>query len=274
MSNQFFKDLYKTTDPIDEPVNDTNDQVQKDDPFEEKIPLAAAQIELPVKETDNQYHNPDPYTDAIPLVAAQIENVVAKPNDQIQNRNRFEDEVPMDSDVIYEEPKEENVIVIDPIDIPVSDELQGFDVPNPDLDTSNSLLDETIPTGILVGYSLINKPLENKPVPLEYSIGETPNFEIPAVKMDTPKVTLGNLEDSQLFHKRWNEIQSQFVDDPKDAVLQADVLISEIIEKIKQRFDNEHATLKNTWVQSGEISTEDLRTTLRKYHTLVDLLLV
>ena len=144
MSNQFFKDLYKTTDPIDEPVNDTNDQVQKDDPLEDKIPLAAAQIESPVKETDNQDHNPDPYKDVIPLVAAQIEDVVAKPDDQDQNRNRFEDDVPMDLDVLYKEPKEENVIVIDPIDIPVSDELHGIDVPNPDLDTKNSLLDETI----------------------------------------------------------------------------------------------------------------------------------
>ena len=151
--------------------------------------------------------------------------------------------------------------------------MQGIDVPNPGFDTTNSLLDETIPAGILVGNSLIDKPLPNKPVPFEYSIGETPNFEMPAVKMDTPKFSLRNLENSQLFHNRWNEIQGQFVDDPKDAVMQADVLISEIIEKIKQRYDTEHATLKNAWSQSEDFSTEDLRTTLRKYHTLVDLLL-
>jgi len=302
MSNQFFKDLYKKPDPIDESEVDMNDQVHKDDPFEDAIPLAAAQIESPGKETDNQYFNPDPFEDAIPLVAAQIvspvketdnqyhnpdlysdtnsseavqiEEDVDEPDDQILNRNRFEDEAPTDSDDIYEDPEEDNVIVIDPIDIPVSDDLEKIDVQNPGFDTTNSLLDETIPTGILVGNSLIDKPLANKPVPSEYSIGKTPNFELPADNIDTPKFSLGNLEDSQNFHMRWNEIQSQFVDDPKDAVIQADLLISEIIEQIKQRYDNEHATLKNTWSQSNDFSTEDLRTTLQKYHTLVDLLLV
>ena len=329
MNNQFFKDLYKKPDPIDETVDHTNDQLQNDELFKDKIPLAAAQIESPVKETENQFLNQDPYDDAIPLAAAQIESPVKEtdhqylnpnpytdvipveadqiespvketdhqylnpnpytdvipesdaqikedvtgPDDQLLNRNRFEDDAPMDSDVNFEEPKADNVIVIDPIDVPVSDELQGIDIPNRGFDTTNSLLDETIPAGILVGNSLIDKPLANKPVPSEYSIGETPNFELPADKIDAPKFSLGNLEDSQPFHDRWNEIQGQFVDDPKDAVMQADVLVSEIIEKIKQKYDNEHETIKNTWSQSNDFSTEDLRTTLQKYHTLVDLLL-
>jgi hypothetical protein len=56
--------------------------------------------------------------------------------------------------------------------------------------------------------------------------------------------------------------------------MQADGLVSEIIEQIKQKFDDEHTILKNTWFQSNEFSTEDLRTTLQKYHAFVDLLLV
>jgi hypothetical protein len=56
--------------------------------------------------------------------------------------------------------------------------------------------------------------------------------------------------------------------------MQADVLVSEVIEQIKQNFDNEYSTIKITWFQSNEFSNEDLRTTLQKYHAFVDLLLV
>ena len=39
-------------------------------------------------------------------------------------------------------------------------------------------------------------------------------------------------------------MQNQIVDDPKDAVMQVDVLVSQVLERIKQKFDNEHSTLK------------------------------
>jgi len=39
-------------------------------------------------------------------------------------------------------------------------------------------------------------------------------------------------------------MQNQIVDDPKDAVMQAEVMVTEVIEQIKQKFDNEHSTLK------------------------------
>ena len=69
-------------------------------------------------------------------------------------------------------------------------------------------------------------------------------------------------------------MQNQIVDDPKDAVMQVDVLVSQVLERIKQKFDNEHSTLKNTWIQSNEFSTKDLRNSLKKYHVFVDFLLV
>ncbi|MHB8136030.1 MAG: hypothetical protein ACYDH1_17620 [Anaerolineaceae bacterium] len=279
MSNQYFDGLYKKPDLNEEPVIDMGGQVQNQDPFEDAIPLAAAQINSPVKETDDQHLNQDPYEDAIPLVAAQIEEVVDEPDDLILNQNRLGDEGPTDADVVYDDPSESNVIVIDPINVPVSDDFPVINdpvlqVPVTGFDTRNSLLDETIPASILVGGSLIDESLPYKAAPIEETFDETPDGEIPAVIMDAPKATLSNLDDSQIYHNRWDAIQSQFVDDPKDAVMQADVLISEIIEQIKQKFDDEHTILKNTWFQSNESSTEDLRKTLQKYHAFVDLLLV
>ena len=40
--------------------------------------------------------------------------------------------------------------------------------------------------------------------------------------------------------------------------MQAEVMVSEIIEQIKQKFDNDHSTIKNAWIQSNEFSFEDL----------------
>ena len=41
-----------------------------------------------------------------------------------------------------------------------------------------------------------------------------------------------DLEESEHFRTRWNEIQGKFVDEPRSAVQQADALVSEVIEKI------------------------------------------
>ena len=41
-------------------------------------------------------------------------------------------------------------------------------------------------------------------------------------------------EEADHFRTRWNEIQGTFVDDPASAVQQADVLVSEAVDKITQ----------------------------------------
>ena len=76
------------------------------------------------------------------------------------------------------------------------------------------------------------------------------------------------------FSTRWNEIQGKFVDEPRDAVQQADVLVSDVIEKITQVFAAEHSSLESQWNQGSDVNTEDLRKVLQRYraffHRLVD----
>ena len=74
-------------------------------------------------------------------------------------------------------------------------------------------------------------------------------------------------QESEPLRTRWNEIQGKFVDEPRSAVQQADVLVSEVIEKITQMFANKHSALEGQWNQGNDVSTEDLRQALQRYRS-------
>ncbi|HSQ26031.1 MAG TPA: hypothetical protein VLM80_02795 [Anaerolineales bacterium] len=86
--------------------------------------------------------------------------------------------------------------------------------------------------------------------------------------------TLLSREESEQFRTRWNEIQGKFVDEPRAAVEQADVLVSEVIEQITQMFATEHSSLEGQWSQGNEVSTEDLRIALQRYRSFFNRLVV
>ena len=83
-----------------------------------------------------------------------------------------------------------------------------------------------------------------------------------------------NHEESEHFRTRWNEIQGKFVDEPRSAVQQADVLVSEVIEKITQMFANERSSLEAQWNQGNDVTTEDLRLALQRYRSFFNRLVV
>jgi hypothetical protein len=90
----------------------------------------------------------------------------------------------------------------------------------------------------------------------------------------TPPEALLNREESEHLRTRWNEIQGTFVDEPRSAVKQADVLVSEVIEEITQMFTTEHSSLEAQWNQGNEVSTEDLRKALQRYRSFFNRLVV
>ena len=106
--------------------------------------------------------------------------------------------------------------------------------------------------------------------------GEPTTQETPITTNAGPSVALLNREESEHFRMRWNEIQGMFVDEPRTAVQQADVLVSEVIEQITQMFANEHSSLKSQWNQGSDvvISTEDLRKALQRYRSVFNRLVV
>jgi len=73
--------------------------------------------------------------------------------------------------------------------------------------------------------------------------------------------------------QRWSDIQSNFVDDPERSVAEANVLVSDLMERLVGSFRSEQARLQKQWEQGDEVSTEELRVILRRYRTFFDRLL-
>jgi hypothetical protein len=75
---------------------------------------------------------------------------------------------------------------------------------------------------------------------------------------------------------RWQNIQGQFVDDPKASVSQADQLVATAIQRLAEIFAQEKSNLEAAWSRNGdstEVSTEDMRQALRRYRSFFDRIL-
>jgi hypothetical protein len=72
---------------------------------------------------------------------------------------------------------------------------------------------------------------------------------------------------------RWDQAQTSFVDEPRQAVEQADSLVANVVKRIAEQFATERAQLEKQWDRGDNVSTEDLRQALRRYRSLFDRLL-
>jgi hypothetical protein len=71
----------------------------------------------------------------------------------------------------------------------------------------------------------------------------------------------------------WMEIQTRFVDDPKDAVEQADELVAEVMQVVASQFADQRKTLESKWQSGGEADSEELRQALLQYRSFFERLL-
>jgi len=72
---------------------------------------------------------------------------------------------------------------------------------------------------------------------------------------------------------RWTDVQAGFVDEPRDAVEQADALVAEVMKRLADSFATERQALERQWSNGEQASTEDLRIALRRYRSFFDRLL-
>ncbi|MFI9383637.1 hypothetical protein [Kutzneria sp. NPDC052558] len=79
--------------------------------------------------------------------------------------------------------------------------------------------------------------------------------------------------DAARFRERWREVQTGFVDDPKRAVQDADVLVAELMREVASAFSQRKRVLEGQWREGSDAETEDLRLALRGYRAFVDQLL-
>lgn len=75
------------------------------------------------------------------------------------------------------------------------------------------------------------------------------------------------------FRTRWQQVQVEFVDQPRQAVQQAHDLVDEVVEQLTTSFTDQRNGLEGTWTRGENVSTEDLRLALQRYRTFFNRLL-
>jgi hypothetical protein len=83
------------------------------------------------------------------------------------------------------------------------------------------------------------------------------------------------LEDGELqsITMRWKDIQAEFVDEPSEAVQEADALVAELMQRLAEMFATERTGLETRLAGDNQVSTEDLRQGLRRYRSFFERLL-
>jgi hypothetical protein len=75
------------------------------------------------------------------------------------------------------------------------------------------------------------------------------------------------------FTTRWREVQTAFVDEPRESVAKADALVAELMQRLATSFTEERQRLEGQWDRGDDVSTEDLRVALTRYRSFFDRLL-
>jgi hypothetical protein len=75
------------------------------------------------------------------------------------------------------------------------------------------------------------------------------------------------------FEQRWQRIQAGFVDEPHQAVEEADRLVADLIERLATSFSESRSRLETQWEQGDNASTEELRIAFMRYRSFFKRLL-
>jgi hypothetical protein len=106
--------------------------------------------------------------------------------------------------------------------------------------------------------------------------GTAPSTAPPAAGGDTAEAEAAQLLDPQdrdAMTQRWRDIQANFVDQPRQAMQDADALVAGLMQQLAQMFSQERAQLEGQWSRGDEVSTEDLRVSLQRYRAFFERLL-
>jgi hypothetical protein len=74
------------------------------------------------------------------------------------------------------------------------------------------------------------------------------------------------------YGQRWDTVKGTFVDEPREAVAQADALVGELLDELETLFHEQRRSIEHG-LDTDETSTEDLRLALRRYRSFFERLL-
>jgi hypothetical protein len=75
------------------------------------------------------------------------------------------------------------------------------------------------------------------------------------------------------FRTQWLNIQSKFVDNPRESVREADELVANVLKSVTMSFHQRRTSLEKQWNSGSNASTEDLRLALKSYRSFFERLL-
>jgi hypothetical protein len=78
---------------------------------------------------------------------------------------------------------------------------------------------------------------------------------------------------SESFRARWTDVQTGFVDAPRQAVEQADGLVAELMQHLAKTFADERGRLEGQWDRGDDVQTDELRTAFQRYRSFFERLL-
>ena len=105
-----------------------------------------------------------------------------------------------------------------------------------------------------------------------------------ATSSDTSVATTSQGEDSEgrerlvspdraeSYGSRWDKVKGEFVDEPRQAVADADALVGELLDELQSLFTEQRQGIERN-LENDEASTEDMRLALRRYRSFFDRLL-
>jgi hypothetical protein len=80
-------------------------------------------------------------------------------------------------------------------------------------------------------------------------------------------------EDTARYRGKWQTLQSEFIDNPRDAVEGADSLVADLMQRLASEFSDSRRELEQQWDRDENVSTEDLRVALTRYRSFFERLL-
>jgi hypothetical protein len=129
------------------------------------------------------------------------------------------------------------------------------------------------------------RPVQNEKVPeqTEQKVPEQRSEQVPEqTEQETARTTdAGSDEErerlvpqdhAESYGARWDAVKGTFVDEPREAVAQADALVGEVLDELEKLFREQRRNIEQG-LDSDETSTEDLRLALRRYRSFFDRLL-
>jgi hypothetical protein len=75
------------------------------------------------------------------------------------------------------------------------------------------------------------------------------------------------------FRTDWEQLRTDFANDPRSTLEQANRLMGSLLQQIEDRFSSERERLEQDWDERGGVSTEELRIALTRYRNLFERLL-